>query len=142
MYLLYYLIMCKYKTINRHKFLLQYHLILVCKYRKELFYNEQISNDIKLLSQEICDKHSIMIKYMEVDKNHIHYMIEIPPTINITKVVKLIKSYTTYHIWMKYQNFLSKHFWKERTFWTDGYFISTVGNVSEKILKQYIENQG
>ena len=142
MYLLYYLIMCKYKTINRHKFLLQYHLILVCKYRKELFYNEQISNDIKLLSQEICDKHSIMIKYMEVDKNHIHYMIEIPPTINITKVVKLIKSYTTYHIWMKYQNFLSKHFWKERTFWTDGYFISTVGNVSEKILKQYIENHG
>ena len=83
-----------------------------------------------------------MIKYMEVDKNHIHYMIEIPPTINITKVVKLIKSYTTYHIWMKYQNFLSKHFWKERTFPTDGYFISTVGNVSEKILKQYIENQG
>ena len=54
--------MCKYKTINRPKFLLQYHLILVCKYRKELFYNEKISNDIKLLSQEICDKHSIMIK--------------------------------------------------------------------------------
>lgn len=37
---------------------------------------------------------------------------------------------------------LSKCFWKEHSFWTDGYFVCSVGNVSEKIPKEYIENQG
>lgn len=134
--------MSKYIAKNRHKYLLQYHLIFVCKYRKELFLHESISNDIKKLSKEISDKHNIIIKYMEVDKNHIHYMIEVPTTISISKIVKLIKSYTTYHIWKKHSILLRNEFWKERTFWTDGYFISTIGNVSEKALKSYIENQG
>lgn len=53
-----------------------------------------------------------------------------------------LKSYTTYHIWKRYPNYLRKHFWKEHTFWTDGYFACSVGNVSEEMLKKYIENQG
>ena len=42
----------------------------------------------------------------------------------------------------KYSAYLCKCFWKENTFFTDGYFICSVGNVSEKTLKEYIENQG
>ena len=87
-------------------------------------------------------KSNIIIKYMETDKDHIHYMIETEPTISISKVVNLIKSYTTYHIWKKYTEYLKNHFWKEHTFWTDGYFACSVGNVYEEMLKQYIENQG
>ena len=94
------------------------------------------------MSYEICKKHNIIIKEMETDKNHIHYMIETEPTISISKIVNLLKSYTTFHIWEKHSNFLSGHFWKERTFWTDGYFICSIGSVSEKTLKEYIKNQG
>ena len=134
--------MSNYKSKCRHKYLLQYHLILVCKYRKKLFVSDELSNDIKDLSIKICNKYNIIIKYMETDKNHIHYMLEIPPVISISKVVKLVKSYTTYHIWKIHSNYLKRHFWKENTFWTDGYFVSSIGNVSEEILKEYIENQG
>ena len=63
-------------------------------------------------------------------------------SINLCDLVRTMKSYTTYHIWKKYHTYLSKCFWKEHTFWTDGYFVCSVGNVSEKILKEYIENQG
>ena len=94
------------------------------------------------LSYEICTKNNIIIKYMETDKDHIHYMIETEPTISISKVVNLIKGYTTYHIGEKHTEHLKNHFWKEHTFWTDGYFACSVGNVSEEMLKQYIENQG
>ena len=76
-----------------------------------------------------------------LDKDHIHYMIETEPTMSVSKIVNLIKSYTTYHIWKKYPNYLRKHFRKEHTFWTDGYFACSVGNVSEEMLKRYIENQ-
>lgn len=37
---------------------------------------------------------------------------------------------------------MKKYFWHENTFWTDGYFVSTIGEVSSKTLKHYIENQG
>ncbi len=79
---------------------------------------------------------------METDKDHIHYMIETCPNINLTDLIKEMKGYTTYHIWQQHGAYLRKCFWSKRTFWTDGYFICSVGNVSEKILKEYIENQG
>lgn len=131
----------KWKSKNRRKFLLQYHVIFVCKYRKKLL-TKEISNDIKQLSQDICSKYNVIIHEMETDKDHIHYMIETDTTISISKLVNLIKSYTTYHIWRLHKNYLSKQFWKENTFWTDGYFVCSIGNVSEKQLREYIENQG
>lgn len=100
------------KSKNRHKYLLQYHIIFVCKYRKKLLVSRQISDDIKQFSYEICQRHKVIIRYMETDKDHI------------------------------YSNYLRKQFWKEHTFWTDGYFACSVGNVSEEMLKRYIENQG
>lgn len=134
--------MAGWKSGSHHKYLLQYHLIFVCKYRKQLLINKNISEDVKRLSKEICDRHKVNIKYMETDKDHIHYMIETTPNINLSDFVRTIKSYISHHMWQKYGNYLSKHFWKEKTFWTDGYFICSVGNVSEKRLKEYIENQG
>ena len=139
---MYTILMEKWKSKNRHKYLLQYHVIFVCKYRKKLLSGKQVSDDIKQLSYEICQKHCITIKYMETNKDHIHYMIETEPTMSISKAVNLIKSYTTYHIWQRHPYYLRKHFWKENTFWTDGYFACSVGNVSEQMLKEYIENQG
>ena len=130
------------KSKHRHKYLLQYHMIFVCKYRKKLLVSKEISAYIKQFSYEICTKNNIIIRYMETDKDHIHYMIETEPTISIRKVVNLIKSYRRYHIWEKHTEYLKKHFWKEDTFWPDGYFACSVVNVSEEILKQYIENQG
>lgn len=99
--------MTRWNTKNRHKFLLQYHIIFVCKYRKKLFLSKNISDDIKKLSYDICLKHNIVIRYI-----------------------------------YKYSKYLNRYFWRERTFWSDGYFVSTIGNVSEERLHVYIENQG
>ncbi len=118
---------------------------LCMQIQKKLLTAKQISDDIKQFSYEICQKHKVIIRYMEkalkrFDKDHIHYMIETEPIMSISKIVNLMKSYTTYHIWEKYPNYLRKHFWKEHTFWTDGYFACSVGNVSEEMLQKYIEN--
>ncbi len=97
---------------------------LCMQIQKKLLTAKQISDDIKQFSYEICQKHKVIIRYMEkalkrFDKDHIHYMIETEAIMSISKIVNLMKSYTTYHIWEKYPNYLRKHFWKEHTFWTD-----------------------
>lgn len=132
----------KYRSKGHCKFLLRYHLILVCKYRLKLMSASNISSDIKKLSEQIAKKHNVDIWYLESDKDHIHYMIEVEPNTNLANFVKTLKSYTTYHIWKKYPNYLRKCFWKERIFWSDGYFIASIGEVSSDTLKEYIENQG
>lgn len=79
------------KSKNRHKYLLQYHLIFVCKYRKKLLISKNISDDIKQFSYEICQKHNVTIHKMETDKDRIHYMIETDPTINLSNLVSTMK---------------------------------------------------
>ena len=107
------------KSKNRHKYLLQYHIIFVCKYRKKLLMPKQITDDIKQFSYEICQKHKAVIRYMETDKDHIHYMIETEPTMSISKIVNLMKSYTTYHILGKISKLFTKTF-LERAYFLDG----------------------
>lgn len=68
-----------YRKGNHKKYLLQYHLIFVRKYRKKLLCGNNIVTDIKKLSLDIATKHNVNIHYMEVDKDHIHYMIETSP---------------------------------------------------------------
>ena len=58
--------------------------------------SKQIVDDIKQYSYEICQKHKVIIRYMETDKEHIQYMIETEPTMSISKIVNLIK--VTQHI--------------------------------------------
>ena len=64
--------MGEWKSKNHSKYLLQYHLIFVWKYRKQLLSSNSISSDIKSLSEAICKKHNVIIRYMETDKDHIH----------------------------------------------------------------------
>lgn len=78
---------------------MQYHIIFVCKYRKNLLADKNLSQLIKQLSLEICTKHGVTIKYMETDLDHIHYLMEFPPNISVSSLVRLVKSYTTYHVW-------------------------------------------
>lgn len=131
-----------YKSNSHSRFLLQYHLVFVCKYRRQLLNANNIATDVKKLSSDFANKHNVNIRYVETDKDHIHYMIETMPNINLANFVKGMKGYITYHMWQKYNAYLSKCFWNEHTLFSDGYFIASVGNVSEEILKDYIENQG
>ena len=60
--------------------------------QKKLLTAKQISDDIKQFSYEICQKHKVIIRYMETDKDHIHNMIETEPPMSIRKIVNRMKS--------------------------------------------------
>lgn len=78
----------------------------------------------------------------EIDKDHIHILIRYSPKWSVLQIVRLLKQQTTYRIWQQHQDYLSKRFWKEHTFWSDGYFSCSIGNVSQATIQKYIEAQG
>ena len=55
---------------------------------------------------------------------------------------KLYGYQTTKKIWKLHQNLLQEHFWKEKTFWTDGYFVCSIGEANPDTILNYIKNQG
>lgn len=129
-----------YKSKNHSKFILTYHIIFVCKYRKKLLI--KYGEDIKQIMYDTSKRYDFEIKEMEVDKDHIHMMIESVPKISPLQIVRVLKQQSTIQMWRKYSKELKKYYWAENTFWTDGYFCSTIGEVSSKTLKHYIQNQG
>jgi putative transposase len=130
----------EYISENHSKHLLMCHLIFVCKYRKKLLL--KVGDDIKTEIESISNRYGWQIIEQEIDQDHIHVLIRYSPKWSILEIVRLLKQLTTYRIWQKHNEYLSQHFWKERTFWSDGYFSCSIGNVSKEIIQKYIQEQG
>lgn len=120
---------------------LKFTLFLYVSIEKKLL-NGAIDLEVKRKIIEISKKSDFTIDIMETDKDHIHLLISYKPNISITSIVRKLKQETTINLWRVFGAFLSKHFWKEHTFWSDGYFACSIGEASPETIKRYIENQG
>lgn len=89
---------------SHKKFNLFCHLIFSTKYRKSIFSNVEINAYLKIILTHKFKQFKIIIS--ETDKNHIHFMISYEPEIAISKIVKQLKSYTTFHLWKQFNNVL------------------------------------
>ena len=130
----------KYKSKNHSKYFIMYHLIFVCKYRKKLLV--KFGEELKDMIYYISDESDFSIIEMEVDKDHIHILVETEPKISPLMIVRKLKQQTTWKLWNKHKVYLKKQFWAENTFWSDGYFCCSIGNVSKEMIEKYIQNQG
>ena len=131
-----------YISQNHSKHLLMIHLIFSVKYRKKLLI--KYGEEIKQLFYDIAEEKDLNIIEMEVDKDHIHILVQYSPTKSILEIVRHFKQISTYRIWRQNNNqtYLKKQFWKEKTFWGDGYFACSIGQVSKETIEKYIQNQG
>lgn len=126
---------------NKCSYKIFYHIILVCKYRRNILSYIDINNRVIELSKEILGKYNIKICITKSDNDHIHYLLESLPSYSISFIIKILKSYTTFYIWKEYNSILKNYYWKKKILWTDGYFSSTIGNISKSDVYNYIENQ-
>jgi len=131
----------KYNCRNRRKYSLKVHIVLVTKYRKQLL-KGSIADDVKQKIFDIANVRGYGIIATETDKDHIHFLLSYDTTDRVCNIVKIIKQETTHSLWCKYNTFLSRQYWKKRTFWSDGYFACSIGEVSSATIRKYIESQG
>lgn len=130
----------EYLSLGHAKTHLRYHIIFSTKYRKKCL------NQIHDLVIEAFKKSEINSHYkilaIELDKDHIHLLITFKPFLSISQVIRRLKQLTTKYIWDQNENFLRKFYYKNKILWTHGYFCSTISEVSETTIKNYIKNQG
>ena len=75
---------------------------------------------IKTKFQKVANK-------VKTDKDHVHILLQYNPTESITNIVSRLKQHSTYEAWEYHWYFLSHQYWKEKTLWSDGYFVASIG---------------
>ena len=118
----------------------EYHVVIVTKYRREIF-NPGVFAYLKVQLAEITE-HYPQIKFRQVnhDKDHLRFLVSIPPTMAVGKAVGIIKANTARNLKQKFP-FIKQVYWGTDAVWSEGYFVTTVG-VNEATIKKYIEEQG
>lgn len=130
----------EYHTSSHSKYSLKCHLIFCVKYRKKLL--TYLGEDIKQILFDISLNSDFSIDIMEIDKDHIHILIDFKPVVSILAIVNRLKSVSTKKIWSLHNDYLKKNFWDEHTFWSDGYFACSTGEASTETIRKYILEQG
>lgn len=131
-----------YSRGGHSKYSMKVHIIFVKKYRKKLFALGKYGDDVKQFLYDAAKKYGYTIIHMETDEDHVHILLEYSPKVSVSNIVKQLKQYSTYKLWMCHRKFLSKHYWKRQILWSDGYFVCSIGQVSQEIIERYIQNQG
>ena len=119
---------------------LRYHVILSTKYRRACLGGiETVVYDVFRGVEAMSD---FTIVEMGVDDgNHIHLVIRSKPSLSPSQIVRRLKQLSANALWKQEHSHLSKFYWKKRVLWSSGYFVSTIGAVSDKTVLQYIKNQ-
>ena len=126
----------EYKSTNNLVYSCQYHVIFCPKYRRSVLI-EQIATRLKELIIEKQKEYGYELIETEIMKDHVHLLISVNPKIGIYTIVSKIKGYTSKVLRGEFPELKSKL----PTLWTHSKFISTVGSVSLKTVKKYIEEQ-
>ena len=119
---------------------LQYHLILVVKYRREVFTSNRIVDFLKQKIHEISETFDVDVLAVECDKDHVHILFKAKPTLNIPKYINALKTIASREIRRNFPEVKAK-LWKNM-FWSRSYFLATSGQVTLDVLKRYVESQG
>lgn len=117
-----------------------YHLVCPAKYRAVVF-SKEVDEELRKICLEISKRYSIYFLEIGTDQDHVHFLIQSVPMYSPTKIARIVKSITARELFKRRPE-IKKELWKGE-FWSDGYFISTVGkHRSEAAITKYVNNQG
>lgn len=132
--------MSRYIHKSHNVSVLLYHVVCPAKYRKVVF-DEKVDLVLKQVCLDIAERYELTFLEIGTDKDHVHFLIQSVPTYSPTKIVTLLKSLIAKEVFRRVPS-VKRELWGGE-FWTDGYFINTVGqHGNEDIIMKYIRNQG
>ena len=125
---------------NAHSvFLLHYHLVLVVKYRRQIF-NDEISNRAREIFEYIAPNYNITTEEWNHDKDHVHILFRAHPNTEISRFINAYKSASSRLLKKEFPQIRQK-LWEER-FWSQSFCLLTTGGAPKEVIKKYIESQG
>ena len=113
-----------------------YHVVWCPKYRKSILIGP-IADETKRLIEGICLQRNWSVLALEVQPDHIHLFISIPPATSVADAIKILKGSTARKLFVKFPE-LKKQLCGGHL-WSPSYYVGTTGNVSSETIQKYIE---
>ena len=125
------------KSLSHTRWMCQYHIVFIPKYRRKVMYGKY-KVGIRNILKKLCEYKKVEIIEGAVCEDHIHLCVSIPPKLSVSEFVGYLKGKSALMIYDKFPEFSNK--W-DRAFWARGYYVTTIGNVNEETIKNYIKEQ-
>lgn len=124
---------------SHHVFRIMYHFVWIPKYRHKVF-EEPYRSGLKVIIEKIAYDYNIEIVELEIPVDHIHMLIRSVPKTAPADVMQIIKSISAREFFRCYPAIRRKYFWGGKL-WTQSYFVETIGNANEEVIRKYVQNQ-
>ncbi len=125
---------------SHNKTLIIFHLVCPVKYRRKVFTSGN-ETTFKSICLELGERYNYRFLEIGIDEDHVHFLIQTGPNILISDMVKAIKSITAIEMFKRHPEV--KMFLWGGEFWTDGYYLNTVGQYGNlKMIENYVKKQG
>ena len=119
------------------KWMCKYHIVFTPKYRRKIIFN-QYKEDLRDIIKQLCSYKGVTIIEGHLMPDHIHMLVSIPPKISVSSFMGYLKGKSALMMFDKHENL--KYKFGNRHFWSEGYYVSTVG-LNEDTIKKYIQDQ-
>ena len=124
---------------SHHVFRIMYHFVWIPKYRHKIFI-EPYRESLKLIIKKIGYDYNIEIVELEIPSDHVHMVVKSEPKVSPSDIIQIIKSISARNFFKLYPQIKHKYFWGGKL-WTQSFFVETVGNANDKIIREYVQNQ-
>ena len=127
----------KANSLSHTKWMCKYHVVFTPKYRRKIIYAQYRESLIEIF-QRLCSFKGVEIIEGHMMIDHVHLLLSIPPRIAVSDFMGYLKGKSALMMFDKHANL--KYKFVNRHFWSEGYYVSTVG-LNEATIKKYIQEQ-
>ena len=99
-----------------------------------------VGDRLRELCRQICSDMDVEILSGVVANDHVHVLVSIPPQVSVSKLIQKLKGKSSYKLQGEFAS-LRKQYWGQRM-WARGYFACSTGNITDEMIKEYIDNHG
>ncbi|EPF4360512.1 IS200/IS605 family transposase [Enterococcus faecalis] len=126
------------KSLAHTRWNCKYHLVFTPKYRRKVIYG-QLRRDLGKILRKLCEVKEVEIIEAHAMPNHIHMLVRIPPKLSVSGFMGFLKGRSAVIIHERHANL--KYNYGNRSFWSKGYYVSTVGLNQKYIREQEAEDR-
>ncbi|MDE9542656.1 IS200/IS605 family transposase [Xenorhabdus bovienii] len=130
--------MSRFKKASHVLWCCQYHIVWTPKYRFRILKNnvgKEVYKQIRISSEQL----GIEIVDLNVQIDHVHLLVKIPPKLSVSQVLGHLKGRTAVRLFNKFPYLRKKKLWGNH-FWARGYCVDTVG-INEEMIRKYVKYQ-
>ena len=130
--------MSRFRKLSHTLWHCQYHIVWVPKQRYRIL-TGKVSTEVARCIRAFSEQKQCEIIEMNVQVDHVHIIVMVPPKTSISEYVGTVKGRTAIRVFNKFRDLKKKPYWGNH-FWARGYCVDTVG-LDAEMIKKYVKYQ-